>query len=176
MPTTAEATARPGQKSAKSLKGAGSLASGAALMAAAGLALSLNAVSSDAMIAQGFDRAFATLAASQSPAAHIAPAFDGLAGSEDDWLRSSSNHEIVKVVSIGQQIRIQDKGAERQLVITGVRDGGDAETHIDTSSSSPRVQLITCRDDSEPQGREIRLRLEGGRISEVAADPVARAL
>lgn len=155
---------------------AGSYVCGAALMASTGFALALTVFSPDALIANGFDHAFATLAANQSAAARVPAAFNGVSGSEDDWLRSSASHEIVKVVSIGQQIRLSDKGAERHLVITNVTDGGDAATHIDTSPVSPRVLLITCRDEDDQRGREIRLRLEGGRISQAAADPVLSAL
>lgn len=161
-------SARPVGKS----RGFTALVFGGALAASAGLTLIAAGFDSDAVIAHGFDRAFALLA---NPSLS-APAFDGVAGTEDDWLGSPASNEIVKVVAIGQEIRLSGNGIQRRLTITSVRDAGDAATHIDTSVVSSRVLLITCREGDDASGREIRLKLEGGRVSEIAADPIARTL
>ena len=142
------------------------------IAASAGLVATLTSFNGDAVIARGFERAFASIANQAAPA----PAFDGVAGTEDDWLRSTAGNGIVKAVAIGEVIHLSDNGTERRLTITNVRDAGDAATHIDTSPVSSRVLLIACREGDEASHREIRLKLEGGRISVVAADPISSAL
>lgn len=142
-----------------------------ALASTGAVALTIGATSSDWVIATGFDRAFAALALPAGGAHHR---FDGVTGSEDDWLRTAANDRIVKAVSVGQQIILSNNGTERHLVITDVRDAGEAETHIDTAKTSARALLITCREGAG--GREIRLRLQAGQISEAAADPVPSTL
>jgi len=164
----ADPTRSPGSKS----RGIWGTLGCAALLAGAGVAVTVSALNSDTVIALGFDRALAALPQT-SPPARAAP-FDGVAGTEDYWLRAPGNANIVQAVSVGQQIRLTDNGTVRHLTITSVRDGGDAQTHIDTSPVRARVALITCRE--EATGRETRLRLEGGHIREIAVDAELHAL
>ena len=144
-----------------------------AITAAGALALAINATSSDTVITSGFERAFAALG---QPAKTLpAKPYDGIAGTEDFWLRAPAGDQIVKAMAIGQEITLSGRGSERHLTITDVRDAGDAETHIDTTGYGARVLLITCREGDAKTGREIRLRLDAGRITE-AQDLAARAL
>ena len=144
-----------------------------AIAATGALALAINATSSDTVIASGFERAFAALG--QPAKSFAAKRFDGIAGTEDFWLRAPVGDQIIKAMAIGQEITLSGRGSERRLTITDVRDAGDAETHIDTTGYGARVLLITCREGDATTGREIRLRLDAGRISE-AHDLAAHAL
>ena len=165
-------TTDPAGRSAGKSRRFVAILAGGVIAASAGLTLIGASVDSDAVIARGFERAFAVLDNRSAPAR----GFDGVAGTEDDWLRSIAGNEIVKVVAIGQEIRFSGNGIQRRLTITSVRDAGDAGTHINTSAVSSPVLLITCREGDDASSREIRLRLEGGHVSEVAADPIASAL
>ena len=149
-----------------------------AIAATGALALAINATSSETVIASGFERAFAALG--QPVKALPSKTFDGIAGTEDFWLRAPAGGQIVKAqivkaMAIGQEITLSGRGSERRLTITDVRDAGDAETHIDTTGYGARVLLITCREGDAGTGREIRLRLDAGRITE-AQDLAAHAL
>jgi hypothetical protein len=147
----------------------------AAAIATTGVtAVVVNAMSSETVIASGFDRAFAALG--QPARTTLAKSYDGVSGSEDFWLRTAANRQIVKAMAVGGQITIAGHGHDRLLTITDVRDAGDAETHIDTTGFGARVLLITCREGDAQTGREIQLRLEAGRIVELPAPIVAHAL
>ena len=134
------------------------------------LGVGSNLANSDVVIERGFERAFAALAPSAT-AVQPRP-YDGISGSEDFWLRTGVNADgIVKAVSIGGEITLTEHGSERHMTIMAVREAGDAETHIDTAAASEPVLLLTCREGDTKTGREIRLRLESGRIHEVAGGP-----
>ena len=140
---------------------------GVGIAAIGGLAIIFGAVNSDALVSSAFDRAFAAL---DQPATKVASrTFDGIAGSEDFWLRAE-NANIVKTIAVGQKITLNANGLERLLTITGVSDAADAVTHIQTTADKARTLLITCREGDARTGREVRLRLEAGQIAEVSAD------
>ena len=139
----------------------------------AGLLVAFGALNSEALVARGFERAFASL---DMPLPLTGHPYDGIAGSEDYWLRSNANVGLIKAAAVGQNIKFGDHGVERNLIIIDIRDGGDAVTHIDTADGSERVLLITCRDTRLPAAGIVLLRLEAGRIIEIAADATANAL
>jgi hypothetical protein len=155
-------------------RGAAPLLCAAAIASTGALAVVFNATNSDTVIASGFNRAFAALG--QPSWMTAAKNYDGLSGSEDFWLRTTANDQIVKAMAVGGQITLAGRGQDRLLTITDVRDAGDAETYIDTTAVGARALLITCREGDAQTGREIRLRLEAGRIVELPASQVAHAL
>ncbi len=135
----------------------------------AAIALTFTAFNSETVVATGFERAFAAL---QKPAIKVATrAYDGIAGSEEFWLRSNANANLVKAVAVGQEITLAANGTERHLTITGVTDADDTITHIQTSAS--RALLITCREGDADTSREIRFRLDANHIIELPAGPIA---
>lgn len=143
---------------------------GIGFTAIAGLAIVVGAINSEALVSSAFDRAFAAL---DKPATKAASrTFDGIAGSEDFWLRAE-NANIVKTLAVGQKITLNANGLERLLTITGVSDAADAVTHIQTTADKARILLITCREGDARTGREVRLRLEAGQIAEVPAGATA---
>jgi hypothetical protein len=145
-----------------------------ALVATGAVAVMFDGMNSDTVIATGFDRAFASSGRITAPV--VAKAYDGISGSEDFWLRTSGNEQAVKAVAIGSEITLSDQGAERRLTITEVREVGDAQTHISTAAHVAPVLLLTCREGDAKTGRSVQLRLESGRIKEVAVDLMPRAL
>ena len=137
--------------------------------------------SSDSSVSSAFETAFAAieLPEAHEPEARIAAAaFDGVAGSEEFWLRAENANTIKKIV-VGQKITLNANGQARHLMITNVSDAGDAVTHIQTSVTEARVLVLTCREGDDKSGHDVALRLEAGQIVEVplaAAARVQRAL
>lgn len=140
---------------------------GLGFAASAGLALAFASFNSEALVSNGFERAFATLDMPLPPAAHRA--YDGVVGSEDFWLRSAGDPAIIKA-AVGQNITLHTAVGERSLIILDVRDGSDNVTHIDTARNDDRVLLITCRDVQARGGEIVHLRLEAGQLVVVADD------
>lgn len=143
-----------------------------AVVASSGMSLQL--ADSDQVIASGFERAFASNAAPR--AAAPVRRYDGVSGTEDFWLRVGGNEAVVKAVAIGGEITLSGQGSERRMTITAVREVGDVETHIETAANVAPVLLLTCREGDAKTGRDIKLRLEAGRLREEPVAPVQRAL
>jgi hypothetical protein len=143
-----------------------------AVLASSGMGLQLG--DSDQVIARGFERAFASNAAPRVAAP--VRRYDGVSGTEDFWLRTGGNEAVVKAVAIGGEITLSGQGSERRMTITAVREVGDVETHIETVASVAPVLLLTCREGDAKTGRDIKLRLEAGRLSEEPVGRVQRAL
>jgi hypothetical protein len=143
-----------------------------AVVASSGIGLQL--ADSDQVIARSFERAFATSAAPRVAAS--VRRYDGVSGTEDFWLRTGGNEAVVKAVAIGGEITLSGQGSERRMTITSVREVGDAETHIETAASVAPVLLLTCREGDAKTGRDIKLRLEAGRLREEPVGHVQRAL
>ena len=133
-----------------------------------------NMTISDSFIARGFEKGFASTNA-VAVGVRVKP-YDGVSGSEDFWLRATAVDHVVRVVAVGHEITLSGKGPERRMTITDMREVGDAETHIETAARPEPVLLLTCREGDLKTGREIRLRLEAGRIREVSIDLLVRAL
>ena len=146
---------------------------GLGFAASVSLALAFVAMNSELLIANGFERAFASLDAPLPPARR---AYDGIVGSEDFWLRSNANVGVIKAAAVGQRIAFDFNGVARDLVILDVREGSDAITYIDTAGGRDRVLMITCRDLQAPSSGILQLRLEAGRIVEVTGEAAGRAL
>ena len=143
------------------------------ILCCATTAAAFGLIGSEAVLSTGFDRAFASLGVKVS-ATHRR--YDGIAGTEEFWLSSVSDPNVVKAVSVGQILKLSSGGTERQMTITGVEDAAEAVTHIETGEASARVWLITCREGDAASGREIRLRLESGTIREIPSRILPRAL
>jgi hypothetical protein len=150
---------------------------GLCTISAAALALVVTVTSSDTLVANAFEAAFAATAGHGSaggPEPRLATtAFDGRAGSEEFWLRAE-NANGLRVLKVGQQITLNANGQARHLRITNVSDAGDAMTHIQTTLRQARVLLLTCREGDAQSGRDIALRLEAGQIIEVPLETAAR--
>ncbi len=143
------------------------------------LALAISATS-ETLVASAFDAAFAARIAPESlptPTTTAAAALNGIAGTEDFWLRANVTNNPRTLV-VGQRITLHANGQPRQLQITSVTDAGDAFTHIQTTGQTARVLMITCREGDEKSGRDVSLRLEAGQIVEMPSSqtPSARAL
>jgi hypothetical protein len=135
----------------------------------AAIALTFTTFNSETAVTTGFERAFAAL---QKPTVKVATrAYDGIAGTEEFWLRSNANAHLVKAVAVGQEITLASNGTERRLTITSVADADEAITHIQTAAS--RALLVTCREGDASTGHEIRFRLDANQITELPATPIA---
>jgi hypothetical protein len=135
----------------------------------AAIALTFTAFNSEAVVATGFERAFAAL---QKPAVKIdGRAYDGIAGTEEYWLRPVANANLVKALTVGQEFTLAAGGSERRLTITNVAATDDAITHIQTAAG--RALLVTCREGDASTGREIRFRLDANQITELPAGALA---
>ncbi len=146
-----------------------SLSSLACGLGMAAVALTFTSFNSETVVATGFERAFAAL---QKPAIKIAArADDGIAGTEEFWLRPVTNANLVKALTIGQEITLATGGTERRLTITNVAAADDAITHIQTSAG--RALLVTCREGDASTGREIRFRFDAHQITELPAGSAA---
>jgi hypothetical protein len=132
------------------------------------MALTVTGFSSEAVVATGFERAFADLhkpLAGKPATALASRAFDGISGSEEFWLRSQADAMLVKAVAVGQHLTVSVNGTERRLIITGVTDADDGVTHIQTPGN--RALLVTCREGEAMTGRVVRFRLDAGQIVEL---------
>lgn len=135
----------------------------------AAIALTYPTLNSETIVTSGFERAFAAL---QTPATKVSGrAYDGVVGSEEFWLRSNANANLINAVAVGQQITLAANGTERHLTITSVADADDAITHIQTSPL--RALLVTCREGDAVSGREIYFRLDANQITELPVAPIA---
>ena len=131
----------------------------------AAIVMTFTSFNSETVVATGFERAFAAL---QKPIIKLTSrSYDGIAGSEEFWLRSNPNASLVKAVAVGQELTLAANGTERRLTITSVSDADNAITHIQTAAS--RALLVTCREGDASSGREIRFRLDANHIVELPA-------
>lgn len=166
MDTATPKTTVPFKGPKKGPMAAAQLACGAGLAA---FALTFTSFNSETLVATGFEKAFAAL---HTPADKVSGrAYDGIAGSEEFWLRSRANAHLIKAVAVGQHITLAANGTERHLTITSVADADDAITHIQTSPH--RALLVTCREGDAVSGREIYFRLDANQITELPTAPVA---
>jgi hypothetical protein len=133
----------------------------------------LDIMGSDRVIANGFERAFAST--NRLAVVELGKPFDGISGSEDFWLRAQTNLSV-KSVAVGNEITLSGNGLKRTLTVTDVHEAGDAETHITTDAHRVPALLLTCREGDATSGRNIQLRFEGGRIREISTDLMPRAL
>ena len=154
---------------------AATLACAGVIASTGAAAFALTIVNSDAVISRGFERAFTALRTAPVVEPAKAKPYDGVAGTEEFWLRSRNNGQFIKAVAVGNEITLTGGGFERHMTITDVREMVEAETHITTSGVDP-VLLLTCREGDEKTGHQIRLRIEAGRIVEVPANRMARTL
>jgi hypothetical protein len=162
MPIVSAPTARTAARTTRF----GALATSVAFgTAALGTAVCVS-LSSEAVVATAFQRALAAL--DQSSTLPVRRTLDGVSGSEEFWLSATADQRVVRAMSVGQHIMLDAGGAKRQLTITDVRDQGEAATHIDTAGGV-RVIWLTCREGEGAATREIRLRIEAGRIVELPA-------
>jgi hypothetical protein len=143
---------------------------GGLVLAAVALTGAAGTIDSEHMLARAFDRAFA--AKPVTAAAPAKRAYDGIAGSEEFWLRAEGNVSLLTAVAVGQQLTLTANGSERHMTITDVRRADEDTTHIDTSPPGRAVLFVTCREGEAGQAREIRLRLESDQMTtSPAAEP-----
>jgi hypothetical protein len=130
-------------------------------LAAVGLsAAAVTLGNGEAVVERGFKRAIADMdgkAAAGKPLPVIA-------GSEEFWLTHlvhDANPTAVKPVAVGDRITITSNGRERVLNVVTV-DKLDSQVLPISSERPLPLLLVTCRDESDPHSRPVRLLLEAG--------------
>lgn len=132
----------------------GPLAATSGLLAAT---LGFVTFNSDALLSRGFERAFAAL---ERPASQVpSRTLDGIAGTEEFWLRAQANANIVKAVAVGQHLTLTVHGTQRHLTITHISETNAGFTHIEPTDARAGGLVVTCREGDEITGREVRFRV-----------------
>lgn len=145
---------------------------GLAVTASLGVALTVSTLSSDNLVYGGFERAFASRAGADDARqdARRASTYDGIAASEDFWLKVAAGEQanVVTAVAVGREITVTNADGQRRLTVTNVRDVTQAATHISTRDGATRVLFLTCRETDAGALREIRLIMDEDGIQPTA--------
>jgi hypothetical protein len=131
-------------------------------IAAAGVATAaLTFGTGDTVVERGFERALATRADRTDGARAAGPA---VSGSEQFWLTHvvhDAAPSLTKPVSVGDRITITTGGRERILDVVAI-DRLESSLVLTSSEGPARLLLVTCRDQSSPEGRPVRFLIEAG--------------
>lgn len=129
-------------------------------VAAAGLgAAAVSLGNGEAVVERGFQRAIANMDA-KSPTRPLPV----VAGSEEFWLTHvvhDSTFTSTKPVAVGDRITISSNGRDRVLNVTAI-DKLDSKVLSVSSEGQAPLLLVTCRDETNPQGRPVRFLIEAG--------------
>lgn len=130
-------------------------------VAAAGLgAAAVTLGNGEAVVERGFQRAIANMDA-KGPAGHPLPV---VAGSEEFWLTHvvhDAGFTSTKPVAVGDRITISSNGRDRVLNVTAIEKLDSKVLSVSSERQAPLL-LVTCRDETNPQGRPVRFLIEAG--------------
>ncbi len=129
-------------------------------IAAAGLgAAAVTLGNGEAVVERGFQRAIANM--DTNSATRPLPV---VAGSEEFWLTHvvhDATFVPTKPVAVGDRITISSQGRDRVLNVTTIEKLDRQVLPVSSEPATPLL-LVTCRDETNPEGRPVRFLIEAG--------------